>query len=148
MFDGYDAAWTADADTWIVLDGQRHHRTGDVGYLHDGLVFHLGRRSHVLDTAGGPLASVAVEEPVRSALGRAVAAVGIGPAGTQVVCLVVDGADDLEVAGAGLRSAVRASAPVPVAAVLVGKLPVDRRHESKIDRTALAVAAAEFLAGR
>ena len=76
MFDGYDAAWTADADTWAVLDGRRYHRTGDVGYLHGGLVFHLGRRRHVLDTADGPLASVAVEEPVRTATGRPVAAVG------------------------------------------------------------------------
>jgi len=91
---------------------------------------------------------VAVEEPVRSALGRSVAAVGIGPAGTQVVCLVVSGDDRLDVAGADLRRAVRASAPVPVAAVLVGRLPVDRRHESKIDRAALAVTADRFLAGR
>ena len=111
-------------------------------------MFHLGRRSHVLDTAGGPLASVAVEEPVRTALGRPVAAVGIGPAGAQVVCLVVDGDDGLETAGADLRSAARSSVPVPVAAVLVGRLPVDRRHESKIDRAALAVTAARFLAGR
>jgi hypothetical protein len=148
MFDGYDAAWTADADTWIVLDGRRYHRTGDVGYLYGGLVFHLGRRSHVLDTADGPLASVAVEEPVRAALGRSVAAVGIGPAGTQVVCLVVSGDGGLDVAGADLRRAVRSSATVVVAAVLVGRLPVDRRHESKIDRAVLAVTAARFLAGR
>ena len=42
MFDGYDAAWSADADTWTVHDGLRFHRTGDVGYLEDGLVMHLG----------------------------------------------------------------------------------------------------------
>jgi len=30
----------------------------------------------------------------------------------------------------------------------VGRLPVDRRHESKIDRTALAVDAGRLLAGR
>jgi olefin beta-lactone synthetase len=148
MFDGYDAAWTADADTWTVLDGRRYHRTGDVGYVHGGLVFHLGRRSHVLDTAHGPLASVAVEEPVRAALGQPVAAVGVGPAGAQVVCLVVDAPGPLEVAGADLRTAARAGATVPLAAVLVGRLPVDRRHESKIDRSALAVAAARYLAGR
>ena len=148
MFDGYDAAWTADADTWVDVGGCRYHRTGDVGYVHGGLVFHLGRRTHVLDTAGGPLASVAVEEPVRTAVARSVAAVGIGPAGAQVVCLVVDGPDGLEVAGADLRAVVRASAPVAVAAVLVGRLPVDRRHESKIDRTALAVDAGRLLAGR
>ena len=148
MFDGYDAAWSADADTWVVRDGRRYHRTGDVGYVHDGLVFHLGRRRHVLDTPSGPLASVAVEEPVRAAVGRPVAAVGVGPTGTQVVCLVVDGPGHLAVADGGLRSEVRAAAEVPVAAVLVGRLPVDRRHESKIDRTAVAIDAERFLAGR
>ena len=117
MFDGYDAAWSADADTWVVRDGRRYHRTGDVGYVHDGLVFHLGRRRHVLDTPSGPLASVAVEEPVRAAVGRPVAAVGVGPTGTQVVCLVVDGPGHLAVADGGLRSEVRAAAEVPVAAV-------------------------------
>jgi hypothetical protein len=65
-----------------------------------------------------------------------------------VVCLVVDGPDGLQVAGAEVRDAVRRAAAVPVAAVLVGRLPVDRRHESKIDRAALAVTAAQFLAGR
>jgi len=148
MFDGYDAAWSADADTWIVRDGVHFHRTGDVGYLDRGVVFHLGRRRHVIDTARGPLASVAVEEPVRTALGTPVAAVGVGPPGVQVVCLVVDGPGGLSIADRALRTAVRAAASVPVAAVLVGRLPVDRRHESKIDRTALAVAADRLLAGR
>ncbi len=66
----------------------------------------------------------------------------------RCVCLVVDGAGDLEVADAGMRSAVRSAAAHRVAAVLVGRLPVDRRHESKIDRTALAADADRFLAGR
>ncbi len=148
MFDGYDAAWSADADTWATHDGLRHHRTGDVGYVHDGLVFHLGRRRHVLDTADGPLASVALEEPVRAALGRSVAAVGIGPVGGQVVCIVVDGPGELAVADLGLRNTVRESAPHRVASVLVGRLPVDRRHESKVDRVALGVQASRLLAGR
>ena len=148
MFDGYDAAWTADADTWTVHDGLRFHRTGDVGYLQGGLVFHLGRRRHVIDTARGPLASVALEDPVREALGTPVAAVGIGPPGAQVVCMVVDGRGSVAVADRPLRTAVRAAATVPVAAVLVGRLPVDRRHESKIDRTDLAATADRFLAGR
>jgi acyl-CoA synthetase (AMP-forming)/AMP-acid ligase II/pimeloyl-ACP methyl ester carboxylesterase len=148
MFDGYDAAWTADADTWVVHDGVHYHRTGDVGYLEGGLVFHLGRRRHVIETARGALASVAVEEPVRTALGVPVAAVGVGPPGAQVVCMVVDGRGSLAVADRELRTAVRTAATVPVAAVLVGRLPVDRRHESKIDRTGLATAADHFLAGR
>ncbi|HEX7443019.1 MAG TPA: alpha/beta fold hydrolase [Acidimicrobiales bacterium] len=148
MFDGYDGAWSADADTWSVHDGKRFHRTGDVGYVHDGLVFHLGRRRHVLDTADGPLASVAVEEPIRIATGRPVAAVGIGPTGGQVVCIVVDRPGRLAVADHALRDAVRAATPHRIASVLVGPLPVDRRHESKVDRSALGAEAGRFLAGR
>lgn len=148
MFDGYDGAWSADADTWAIHGGLRYHRTGDVGYVHDGLVFHLGRRRHVIETADGPLASVAIEEPVRAAVGRPVVAVGIGPAGSQVVCLVVDGPGRLAVAEHDLRTAVRAISPHRIASVLTGPLPVDRRHESKVDRTALGAEAGRFLAGR
>jgi len=148
LFDGYDGAWSADADTWAVHDGRRFHRTGDVGYLHRGVLFHLGRRRHVLDTADGPLASVAVEEPIRAATGRPVAAVGIGPTGGEVVCIVVDGPGHLAVADHDLRATVRAATPHRIASVLLGPLPVDRRHESKVDRSALGAEAGRFLAGR
>jgi acyl-CoA synthetase (AMP-forming)/AMP-acid ligase II len=148
MFDGYDAAWSADADTWAVHDHRRFHRTGDVGYFEDGLVMHLGRRRHVIDTASGPLASVAVEGPVAAATGRLVAAVGVGPAGTQALCVIVADDGPVRVAGSDLRAAVRAACPHRIAAVLEGTLPVDRRHQSKIDRTALGSAVADFLAGR
>lgn len=148
MFDGYDAAWSADADAGVVHDGRRFHRTGDVGYLEDGLVMHLGRRVHVIDTADGPLASVAVEGPTAAGTGRRTAAVGVGPAGRQVLCLVVDGDGPLQVADHELRDAARRACPHRVAAVLEGPLPVDHRHQSKIDRTALAADAAAFLAGR
>jgi len=43
---------------------------------------------------------------------------------------------------------VRAASVHRVAAVLVGPLPVDRRHESKVDRAALGAEAGRFLAGR
>lgn len=148
MFDGYDAAWSADADSWAVHGGLRYHRTGDVGYLEDGLLIHLGRRRHVVDTEDGPLASVALEGPVTGALGRSTAAVGIGPSGSQVVCLVVEGTAPMHVAPRPVRDAARAACPHRVAAVLEAPLPVDRRHRSKIDRVALAVQAADFLAGR
>jgi acyl-CoA synthetase (AMP-forming)/AMP-acid ligase II/pimeloyl-ACP methyl ester carboxylesterase len=148
MFDGYDASWTADADTWAVHDGLRFHRTGDVGYLEDGLLMHLGRRRHVIDAVDRPLASVAVEGPVASAVGRTVAAVGVGPTGSQVLCVIVEAAGGLKVAGATIRDAVRNACPHRIAAVLEGPLPVDRRHRSKIDRTLLGADVAGFLAGR
>lgn len=53
------------------------------------------------------------------------------------------------VAGLELADAVRAAVDVPVAAVLlIGELPVDIRHASKVDRTALAAWAGKALAGR
>jgi hypothetical protein len=91
---------------------------------------------------------VALEDPIRATTGRPVAAVGIGPAGSQVVCIVVDHPGRMSVADHELRTAVRAAAPHRIASVLVGPLPVDRRHESKVDRTALATEAGRFLAGR
>jgi len=51
-------------------------------------------------------------------------------------------------ADAPLTDAVRGVAGVPVAAVLVRKdLPVDIRHNSKIDRLAVAAWASRVLAG-
>lgn len=53
------------------------------------------------------------------------------------------------VAGLELSDAVRSAVDVPVAAVLVAdRLPVDIRHASKVDRTALAGWAERVLAGR
>ena len=84
-------------------------------------------------------------------VGVPTAAVGVGPEGAQV-CVVVVETDAapraLHLADAALASAVRAAAPLPLAAVLTGRLPVDHRHQSKIDRAALARAATAFLAGR
>jgi len=148
MYDGYDLACDADLAATALRDGRRFHRSGDVGYLHDGLLFHLGRRAHVITSAQGPLASVALEAPVTSELGRPVAAVGVGPEGAQIVCLVVSGDGPLTVAGTALRASCRAASARPIAAVLEGTLPVDRRHESKVDRAALATQASRLLAGR
>jgi hypothetical protein len=54
----------------------------------------------------------------------------------------------MRVAARPVREAVRDASTHRVAAVLEAPLPVDRRHQSKIDRTALAGDAAAFLAGR
>ena len=148
MFDGYDAKWSADSTTTIYREGVRFHRTGDVGYLCDGNLFQLGRAQHVLRTACGPLASVAVEEPVADALRRPVAAVAVGPPGSSVVALVISDQGKLRLAPASFAKAARAATPHQIAAVLVGRLPTDRRHQSKVDRTGLAESVSRFLAGR
>jgi len=148
MFDGYEQSYVADADATVLRDGARFHVTGDVGYLEDGRVFHLGRRRHVIESASGPVPSVAVEQPLALALGTEVAAVGVGPDGAQVVALVVSRGGHLRLADADLAARARHASPVRLAAVLVGDLPVDHRHRSKIDRSTLARDVGTMLAGR
>jgi acyl-CoA synthetase (AMP-forming)/AMP-acid ligase II len=78
------------------------------------------------------------------------AAVGIGPHGVQQVVVVVETAHGVEgEASPALTSEVRlAVAPQKVAAVWVVKeLPVDIRHNAKIDRTALAKKMSALLSG-
>ena len=149
MRDGYDRRWATDDDATVVRAGQRFHRTHDVGYRDaDGRVFQLGRAQHVIHGPDGPRTCVALEQPVGEVVRRPVAAVGVGPVGTQAVAIVVDGPGRLRLASPALTATVRRASSEPIAAVLEGPLPVDIRHQSKIDRSALAADAAVFLAGR
>ncbi len=148
MFESYDQSYVANAEAEVFRDGRRFHVTGDVGYLEAGYLFHLGRRRHVIETESGPVASVAIEQPIAAALTRSVAAVGVGPTGTQIVAVVIEGSGSLRIADEALARKARASTAQRIAAVLVGELPVDRRHRSKIDRSQLADDAGAFLAGR
>ncbi|AXH98165.1 alpha/beta fold hydrolase [Ornithinimicrobium avium] len=141
------------------------HRTGDVGHLDDrGRLWVEGRLAHVITTPAGPVTPYAVEERLRGLPAIAdVAVAGVGPAGTQQVVVVVvppgrggpaarlTGAPrgSAVLAPADVAEAVRASAGVPVCAVLVRDwLPVDVRHASKVDRGELARWATGVLHGR
>ncbi len=148
----YDSSWVVD------LAAHAHpgwHRTGDVGHLDEqGRLWIQGRSVHVITTASGPVTPVGIELRVESRLAEqagqpaypAAAAVGVGPAGTQQVVVVLEGTG-AELAPASVTELVRTAAGVPVAAVLVtGKLPVDIRHNSKIDRAAVSRWAAGVLA--
>ncbi|WP_374928837.1 alpha/beta fold hydrolase [Kytococcus sedentarius] len=139
------------------------HRTGDIGHLDEaGRLWIEGRGVHTVTTAAGPVAPGGVESRVERLDGvQQAAVVGVGPAGGQRVVVVVrpsEGADlrlhaGSPVASVEFSAAVREAADggpgaAPVAAVLVrDSLPVDIRHASKIDRTALAEWATETLAG-
>ncbi len=117
------------------------HRTGDVGHFDEhGRLWIEGRLVHVVVTAGGPVTPVGLERLAETvpAVHRA-AAVGVGPRGAQQVVMVVElGASNDGIAPAPLRDAIREvvrPTGVEVAAVLtVRALPVDIRHNSKIDR--------------
>lgn len=132
------------------------HRTGDVGHYDDAARLWIeGRLQHVLTTPTGPVTPVAYELAAESVaeVARA-AAVGVGPAATQqlVVAVEVDGIKDglapNELAGR-VRAAIQAAVPdaVAVAAVLTTRIPTDIRHNSKVDRAAVARWAEAALAG-
>ncbi|MFQ1002833.1 alpha/beta fold hydrolase [Modestobacter sp. SSW1-42] len=156
--DRYDALWATER---VSSRNPGWHRTGDVGHLDaQGRLWIEGRLPHVVTTAAGVVTPVGVEQRVEQLPGVAAAAVaGVGPAGAQVVVVVVvpDGAGSSRLPGAASRlvpadaelaGAVRAAAGTEVAAVLTtGRLPVDIRHQSKVDRTAVARAAGAVLAG-
>jgi len=137
------------------------HRTGDVGMLDDkGRLWIQGRLSHVITGPRGPLGPVPMEQQVERALvsdgvsGVLVAAVGVGPAGSQVpvvVCApstVGRSRSDLRLADAELVDRVRAVLPDVAAVLWRSAMPVDIRHGAKIDRQKLAQEAATFLEGR
>jgi hypothetical protein len=106
---------------------------------------------HVVSTADGPVTPIPVERTIHRELGiPRSAVVGVGPTGCQqvVVVLEVDGADH-GLAHPSTAARVRAAVDVPLAAVLVvGRIPVDIRHNAKVDRTSLSTWANAFLAGR
>ncbi|WP_369130866.1 alpha/beta fold hydrolase [Modestobacter roseus] len=151
--DRYDALWITER---LSSRDAGWHRTGDAGHLDaDGRLWIEGRLPHVVTTAAGPVTPVGVEQRVEQLPEvAAAAAVGIGPAGTQalVVVVVPAGRDArrpaLQLADDELTEAVRERAAVRVAAVLTARrLPVDIRHQSKVDRAEVARQAARLLAG-
>ncbi|SFO73035.1 Acyl-CoA synthetase (AMP-forming)/AMP-acid ligase II [Geodermatophilus dictyosporus] len=153
--DRYDALWALER---AASRDPGFHRTGDVGHLDaEGRLWVEGRLQHVVTTAAGVVTPVGVEQRVERLDGvAAAAAVGVGPAGAQVVVVVVvpsgrhgrPARRRAGLAGAGLADEVRAAAGVEVAAVLTSpRLPVDVRHQSKVDRAEVARRAARFLAG-
>jgi acyl-coenzyme A synthetase/AMP-(fatty) acid ligase len=150
MRDGYDKLWATDQ---AASRPYGWHRSGDVGHLDEaGRLWIEGRMGDIVTTAHGPVTPVGIEHAV-SALPDVsnTAAVGVGPPGTQQLVVVVVPAGHTrhpDLADEGLADRVRARAGGEVAAVLMApSLPVDKRHNSKIDRPRIAQWAEEVLAG-
>jgi len=142
-----------------ILDGESvWHRMGDLVRVDaDGAIWFHGRKSHRLETEHGVFGPVGVENVFRAhaAIARC-ALVGVGARGREVPVLVVephaahwpasDGARD------ALANAIRATGEShPLGArvehvLFRRELPVDVRHNAKIDRGALKVSATEQLA--
>jgi len=148
---GYDGLWaTTDQARAVDGEGAEWHRTGDVGHLDaEGRLWVGGRMAHVVDTADGPVTPVPLEVAVALATALRCAVTGVGPPGCRQVVVVVEQDGKAGLAGRDVDHLVReALAPQAVAAVLtVPKLPVDRRHNSKIDRSRLGRWAEAVLSG-
>ncbi len=150
MSEGYAGLWLTERQARPPGGDRRWHRSGDVGHLDgSGRLWVEGRSVHVIETVRGPVTPVPIERAVERAVpAPRAAAVGVGPGGCQQGVVVVEGGDD-GLAPDDLTAAVRAAVDVPIAAVLTaGRLPVDIRHNSKIDRAAVGSWAGAVLAGR
>ncbi|MFC7374612.1 MULTISPECIES: alpha/beta fold hydrolase [unclassified Brachybacterium] len=138
------------------------HATGDVGHLDEaGRLWVEGRADHVLATAEGLFTPVQVEEAAESVpTVRRAGAAAIGPRGTQQIVVVLEteqgyrpgkparprpAETSLQEA---VRRAVRERTGADVTAVFTTRtLPTDIRHNSKIDRAALARWSGQTLRG-
>ncbi len=142
-----------------IRDGAAwRHRMGDVGYFDDdGRLWFCGRKAHRLQTAGGLLMPVPIEnlfnthaDVHRSAL------VGVGAPGAERPVLIVEPTADrkpsTQAARASFAEALRChTASLPDASVVTQILfhegfPVDVRHNAKIHREELKLWAEEQLA--
>ena len=150
---GYNRLWLTQQKARFVSDGLTWHRTGDVGHLDsEGHVWIEGRVVHMIHTAQGSITPVPLETVCEMISGvQRAAAVGIGEPGIQQIVIVLETDEKNEnVASAALTAQVRqALGLVDVVAVWeTKKLPVDIRHNSKIDRTALGQRMQKVLSGR
>jgi acyl-coenzyme A synthetase/AMP-(fatty) acid ligase/pimeloyl-ACP methyl ester carboxylesterase len=151
MRNGYDKLWMTENE---ASQPAGWHRSGDVGHLDDdGRLWIEGRIGHVITAPDGPVTPVGIEHAVAALdIVDLAAVVGVGPVGTQQVVVVlslVEGGRRASLASEDLADRVRdVAGPVDIAAVLVvPSVPVDKRHNSKIDRTRIAAWAAKVLAG-
>ena len=150
VMDHYDRLWLTQRAS---ARDRGWHRSGDVGHLDDaGRLWAEGRLRHVITTADGVLTPVGLERRAAGVAGVVrSAAVGVGPAGTQQVVLVVETGPAVGrggLASTEIAARVRRAVGVPVAAVLaVPRLPTDVRHNSKVDRTRVAAWSEGVLAG-
>lgn len=147
-----------------IADGETFwHRIGDVGYLdQEGLLWFCGRKAHIVYTKDGPMYSVCCEAIFeRSAMIYRAALVGVGDRGQQEPVMIFEPVSQgnwaqgempellvrgignviIGVARIGSQSS-RLTAKIEKFLVIKA-MPVDTRHNVKINREALAIWAKE-----
>ena len=148
----YDRLWHTH---YLASIPEGVHRSGDIGQLDSaGRLWVGGRLQHVIVTASGPVAPVGSELRIEKLAEVAMAAlVGVGPVGSQAIVAVLQLTNSQSAgneASLALIDSVRdvLGSQIDIAAVLlVNHMPVDRRHNSKVDRTRVAQWASRVLAG-
>ncbi len=121
-------------ETKFRVDGAVWHRTGDVGYVDDrGRLWLLGRASAVIEDARGVLYPFAVECSAREWLGGARVAV-VADRGRRVL-VVEHGLGSATIDQSALLATLAWAQLDRVMACRA--LPMDRRHNSKVDYKAL-----------
>ncbi len=122
-----------DADSKFQVDGRIWHRTGDAGYLDErGRLWLLGRCGARISDSRGTLYPFAVETAARTVTGIRRAAL-VGQDGRRILAFEFDrpaAADDLRVALAWAHIDRFVAMPIPL----------DRRHNAKVDYPALSAA--------
>lgn len=136
---GYDQHWIRNRDARIFYNGRQWHRTGDIGHVDDGL-FVEGRVAHLIPLGDSVITPVPLEQVAEATLpGHTAAAVGVALNGTTKVVLVLCNGQATGQASREVREKIRNVLPLVDVVIYKKKLPVDRRHNSKIDRIALGI---------
>ena len=114
------------------------HRMGDVGWLDDqGRLWFLGRKAHRVETVDGTLHSLQVEAVAERVWPARAALVWMGARPEQRAVLLLEPAQGGDVEG--VKAAIASVTPIDVdIRVHTATFPVDRRHNAKIEREALA----------
>lgn len=120
------------AETKLDVDGERWHRTGDAGYLDDrGRLWLVGRCSAAIRDRRGEVYPFQVEFAAEAVPGTRRAAL-LAVDGQRVLAIETRrrGIDCARIARCVTRQAIDR-------VVLVRRIPVDRRHNSKVDYAGL-----------
>ena len=143
---GYDQHWRRHRDARVMYEGREWHRTGDVGHISNG-VFIEGRIAHVIRLGDSVVTPVPIEQAVEKIFPQVmVAAVGAMYKDVQkLVVILCDGSTSGR-ADSFTTTTVKSMFPLVEDVLYKKELPVDRRHNSKIDRTLLSIWATQQLA--
>lgn len=130
------------AETKIDVDGTRWHRTGDAGYLDAaGRLWLVGRCSAAIHDARGELYPFQVEYAASALPGIRRAAL-LAVNGERVLAVETDG----QTFGTGCREMARCVDHWQIDRIIsVRRIPLDRRHDAKVDYPALGALLARRL---